>query len=216
MTGQTEEQTFTSLVLGANGLVGCALVNQLLLDDRYSQVRCLVRKPLVAKKYHDPEQKLQPVVIDFDNLDDYQGYFSVDHVYVCLGTTIKKAKSRHAFRKVDFEYVHAAAQISGLHNVRSFVWVSSVGANAQSSNFYLRVKGELEHAIFSLSEPSHSFAVRPSLLLGDRQESRIAERCGIALSKILSPLLIGALAKYKPIAAYDVAAKMISLQIFTD
>lgn len=205
---------YKALVLGASGLVGQSLVTELLHDQRYSEVRCLVRKPMYASSFNDPNRKLQPLVIDFDKLDDYQGYFSVDHVYVCLGTTIKKAKSRSAFRKVDFEYVHAAAQTAGLHDVKSFVWISSVGANAQSPNFYLKVKGELENAIFSMSSLEHAFAVRPSLLLGDRQEARVAEKCGIAVAQALSPFLIGKLAKYRPIEAVDVAQKMISLQVF--
>lgn len=207
-------QPYKALVLGASGLVGQSLVAELLKDQRYSEVRCLVRKPMSAARFSDPVGKLQPLVINFDELDEYQGYFSVDHVYVCLGTTIKKAKSRSAFRKVDFEYVHAAAQIAGLHYVKSFVWISSVGASAQSTNFYLKVKGELENAIFSMSSLEHAFAVRPSLLLGDRQESRLAEKWGIAVAQVLSPLLMGKLAKYKPIEAIDVAKKMISLQVF--
>jgi uncharacterized protein YbjT (DUF2867 family) len=207
-------QGYKALVLGASGLVGQSLVAELLKDERYMEVRCLVRKPMPAANFNDPRGKLQPLVINFDELDDYQGYFSVDHVYVCLGTTIKKAKSRSAFRKVDFEYVHAAAQISGLHDVKSFVWISSVGANAHSSSFYLKVKGELENAIFSMSSLEHAFAVRPSLLLGERQESRLAEQCGIAIAQVLSPFLIGKLAKYKPVKAIDVSRKMVSLQVF--
>jgi uncharacterized protein YbjT (DUF2867 family) len=203
-----------ALVLGASGLVGQSLLAELLKDERYSEVRCLVRKPISASSFNDPRGILQPLVINFDELDEYQGYFSVDHVYVCLGTTIKKAKSRSAFRKVDFEYVHAAAQIAGLHHVKSFVWISSVGANAQSNSFYLKVKGELENAIFSMSSLEQAFAVRPSLLLGDREESRMAEKCGIAIAHIISPFLIGKLAKYKPISAGDVAKKMMSLQVF--
>jgi len=81
----------SAMVLGATGLVGRTLVNMLLQDRRYSEVTCLVRKPLSSQMFKDRYNRLKPVVIDFDHLQDYQGYFSVDHVYCCLGTTLKKA-----------------------------------------------------------------------------------------------------------------------------
>lgn len=205
----------TALVLGATGLVGKALVTQLLNDNRYSQVTCLIRRPFAAADFEDKTNKLQPVVIDFEQLDDMQGYFAVDHVYVCLGTTIKKAGTKAAFRKIDFEYVHAAAQIASLQRVKSFVWISSVGANAKSGNFYLRVKGELENAIFAIPNLQNAFAVRPSLLLGERQESRVAEQLGILAGRIIAKLLIGRLEKYRPIDAQDVAHQMIGLHSFS-
>ena len=204
----------TALVLGTTGLVGKTLVEQLCRDHRYQSVTCLLRKPLAKDFFTGRADKVQPIVVDFDNLQDYQGYFGVDHVYVCLGTTIKKAGSKSAFRKVDFEYVHVAAQLARAQRARSFVWISSVGANAKSHNFYLKVKGELENAIIGMSGLENASAVRPSLLLGDRGEMRPAEKLGSLLSPFLSPLLVGVLSKYKPVKAADVAAQMIRLQVF--
>lgn len=202
----------TALILGATGLVGSHLLKLLLRDERYGQITCLLRKPLPGNVTTGFEHKLQPVVIDFEYLQDYAGYFTVDHVYVCLGTTIKKAGSKKAFRKIDFEYVHAAAQLARSHNAGSFVWISSVGADAKSPNFYLRVKGELENAIFNLSGLENAATVRPSLLLGERQESRPAERLGIVLAPLISPLLCGPFKKYRPVEALTVARQMINLQ----
>ncbi|NCP63329.1 MAG: NAD(P)H-binding protein [Paraglaciecola sp.] len=206
--------TFDALVLGATGLVGQALINQLLGDERYGQVTCLLRRPLHARMFRGDTQKLQPIVVDFDRLDDYQGYFGASHIYVCLGTTIKQAGSRSAFRKVDYEYVHVAAQLARAQRAKSFVWISSVGADAKSSNFYLRVKGELESAIMGMSGLDHAAAVRPSLLLGQRPDHRPGEALAIRLAPYYSPFLRGRLAKYKPIAAENVAAQMIALQHF--
>ena len=203
-----------ALVLGASGLVGSALVALLLDDARYKKVTCLVRKPLQNSDFDDPAGKLEPIVIDYQELEDYQGYFRAEHIYVCLGTTIKKAASKAAFRKVDFEYVFIAAQLARAQRARSFVWISTVGANAKSGSFYLRVKGELENAIFALSGLDNASAVRPSLLLGERQDSRLAEYLGIQFTQLISPLMLGPLAKYKPISAQDVAAQMITLQQF--
>lgn len=204
----------SALVMGATGLVGNALVSQLLADERYSAVTCLLRRPLASATFADPSNKLQPVVIPFEALDDYAGYFAVDHVYVCLGTTLKKAGSKAAFRRVDFELVHACAQIAAQQQVDSFVWVSSVGADAKSRQFYLRVKGELENAIFSMPHMPHASAVRPSLLLGERPETRPAEQLGIWLGTLIAPLMRGPLEKYRPIHAADVAAQMIAQQRF--
>tara|TARA_B110000503_G_scaffold142816_1_gene241101 strand:+ start:1624 stop:2247 length:624 start_codon:yes stop_codon:yes gene_type:complete len=204
----------TALVLGASGLVGKTLVEQLCQDHRYQTVTCLVRKPLSLDFFCASADKVQPIVVDFENLQDYQGYFGCQHIYVCLGTTIKKAGSKGAFRKVDFEYVHVAAQLARAQRAVSFVWISSVGANAKSHNFYLRVKGELENAIIGMSGLDNACAVRPSLLLGEREEMRPAEKLASVISPFLSPLLVGGLMKYKPVQAADVAAQMIRLQVF--
>ncbi|MFT5840491.1 MAG: hypothetical protein ACI9UT_003004 [Flavobacteriales bacterium] len=204
----------TALVLGATGLVGKTLVEQLCRDHRYQTVTCLVRKPLSKDFFSGNTNKVEPIVVDLESLEDYQGYFGCQHIFVCLGTTIKKSGSKSAFRKVDFEYVHVAAQLARAQRARSFVWISSVGANAKSNNFYLRVKGELENAIIGMSGLNNASAVRPSLLLGERKEMRPAEKLASVLSPFLSPLLRGRLIKYKPVQAADVAAQMIRLQVF--
>ena len=204
----------TALVLGATGLVGKTLVEQLCRDPRYQTITCLVRKPLSNDFFATDSAKVQPIVIDFENLQDYQGYFGCQHIYVCLGTTIKKAGNKSAFRKVDFEYVHVAAQLARAQRAVSFVWISCVGANAKSNNFYLRVKGELENALIGMSGLDNASAVRPSLLLGERGEIRPAEKLASILSPLLSSLLVGKLSKYKPVDAFDVAAQMIRLQVF--
>lgn len=204
----------TALVLGATGLVGKALVRQLLLDPRYDSITILVRRPVPASLFSDPLGKLTPLVIDFEQLQDYQGYFSVNHVYCCLGTTLKQAGSKAAFRKVDFEYIHVAAQLTRAQRADSFVWISSVGADAKSSNFYLRVKGELEDALMRMPQLPNASAVRPSLLLGERNESRPLEAFGQMIAPVLGVFMAGPLKKYRPVSATEVAHKMITLQEF--
>ena len=206
--------TYKALVLGASGLVGKALVNQLCQDERYSQVTCLVRSPLSKSQYRDPLNKIQAIVIDFEELQDYQGYFSVEHVYCCLGTTIKQAGSQSNFRRVDFQFVHVAAQLTRAQRAKSFVWISSVGANAKSRSFYLKVKGELENAILRMPQLDNAAAVRPSFLLGHRAQKRTAESVGINIVKLLSPIMLGSLAKYRPVSAEQVAHQMTQLHVF--
>lgn len=201
----------TALLLGATGLVGKELMQLLLHDTRYEKVVCLTRKPFAGTFIQNHDEKFVSVVVDFENLNEYADYFECDHVYVCLGTTIRQAGSQEAFRRVDFDYVLKSAQLAKQHNCQSFVWISSVGSSAKSNNFYLKVKGELEEAIADIQE-FKAKPVQPSLLLGDRAEFRFGEWLGIGLSKVLSPLFRGPLAKYKPIAAVDVAKQMISLQ----
>lgn len=204
----------TALILGATGLVGKELLKALLNDSRYSMVTCFLRRPLSAKSFEHHEDEIQPIVIDFDTMDDYASYFDVDHVYVCLGTTIKIAGSQEAFRKVDYDYAAKAAQLSADNGAKSFAWVSSVGANAKSGNFYLRVKGELEDAIFSMSGLAHKSCVQPSLLVGKRNDYRFGECIGIRIFSWLEPLMIGPLRKYRPIAATEVAKQMMSQQLW--
>jgi nucleoside-diphosphate-sugar epimerase len=205
---------YSAIVLGSTGLVGRALVNQLCKDPRYERITCLVRAPMVNADFHDPQNKIEPLVIDYEKFQDYQGYFTVDHVYCCLGTTIKNAGSQKAFRRVDFEFVHVAAQLARAQRAKSFVWISSLGANAKSKNFYLRVKGELENAILTMPQLENAAAVRPSLLVGKRKETRNGESFAIKVLQTLSPLMKGSLAKYKPVHAVQVASQMIKLQVF--
>jgi uncharacterized protein YbjT (DUF2867 family) len=203
---------YTATVVGATGLVGRSLVQQLLVSPSYQEVTCLVRRPLGMTEFYDPDNKLRPLVIDFDLLQDYQGYFSVDHVYCCLGTTMKKAGSRAAFRYVDFQLVHVCAQLARAQRANGFVWVSSIGANAKSKNFYLKVKGELERSILTMPQLEYAAAVRPSLLIGERHEYRRAEQLGLLFAKYFPFVFVGPLKKFKPVTADHVALQMIQLQ----
>lgn len=205
----------TALVLGATGLVGNELIGLLAQDSRYSRVTCLIRSKHGVVQDTDKIQWIEVDFADFTNqTQSGMSHFAVDHVYVCLGTTIKTAGSQKAFREIDFDLVYAAAQKALQQSVQSFVWISSVGADASSRNFYLHVKGQLEDAIFSLTGYTHFATVRPSLLLGQRKEWRLAEKIGTTLAPFYSPLLEGSLSKYKPIQANDVAKNMILQQRF--
>ncbi|WP_134685131.1 oxidoreductase [Brevibacillus migulae] len=193
----------TALVAGATGLIGGHLVKQLLDNPAYEKIIAISRRPLGLQ-----HEKLDHRLIDFNQLEQADELFQVDSVFCCLGTTIKKAQSQEAFRVVDYEYPLSLGRMAKNHGVSNFLLVSSMGANAQSSIFYSRVKGELEEQLIQLDLPSlHIF--RPSLLLGDRQEFRFGEKAGELLAKPLSALLIGKWRKYRPIEAGRVARAMV-------
>jgi uncharacterized protein YbjT (DUF2867 family) len=193
----------TALLIGASGLIGSELLRLLLESDAYQRVTILVRKPLPIE-----HEKLQQVVVDFNDLEAYESHFYVDDVFSCLGTTMKKAKSRQSFIKVDYEYTMRAAALAEKCHVKSFLTVSSIGANPQSPFFYNRVKGETEEALQRLAIKSlHIF--RPSLLLGHRQEFRLAEKTAEWVLCRLPFLFVGRWRKYKPIAAKTVALAML-------
>ena len=197
--------TQRALVAGATGLVGRELIARLLADARYAQVHVLARRPLAIA---DP--KLSVHVVDFEFLDDARTAFDVDHVFCCLGTTLRQAGSRDAFRRVDYDYVLDLAQRAADAGVAHFVWISVVGAQPRSPAFYSRVKGALEVAIAHLPLRRWT-AVRPSLLLGDRVEHRTGESLAAAVFSPVSRFMVGPLRRYRPIHAADVAAAMIAV-----
>lgn len=190
-----------ALLVGATGLVGGFLLARLLAHPQYSNVEVWVRRSLPQR---DP--KLGQKIVDFSNLPSQQVH--ADHVFCCLGTTIRKAGSEAAFREVDHDYPLALARLARAGGAKKFLMVSALGADAASSLFYNRVKGEAENAIAALDLPGVWF-FRPSLLLGPRAENRPGERIGAVVGKLVAPLLIGGLRKYRPIHADAVAAAMV-------
>lgn len=191
-----------ALVAGATGMVGAELCRQLLDDRRFSPVVVLARRqPAVA------EPPLQVEIVDFDRIGEWDPSVPIDTVFCALGTTIKKAGSEAAFRAVDHDLVLEMARLAQRGNARHFIFVSSLGADPQSKVFYLRVKGEAEEAVKALGLP-HAVALRPSFLEGEREEPRAGEKAARAVGRLLKPLLLGPLEKYRPTPASKVAQAM--------
>ena len=190
----------TSLIVGATGLTGKALLHNLLEADEYDKVMVLVRKPISISN-----EKLIQRVVDFDKLYVYKEQFIADDVFCCLGTTIKKAKTKEAFKKVDLQYPLEIARLTKENGARQFLVISAMGANPKSSVFYSQAKGLMESELQKIGfDTLHIF--RPSMLLGNRDEFRLGEKVGIVLFKLLSWLFVGSLKKYKAIHT-DVVAK---------
>lgn len=193
----------TALVFGATGLTGSQLTKVLLEDDRYSHVRIFSRHPV--DHYHP---KLEVVVNDLNDIRGLSSEIKGDEVFCCLGTTMKKAGSKKSFERIDLEIPLEIASVAKRNGVGKYLVISSIGANPKSRNFYLNVKGRLEEELKNIGFRQLS-VFRPSMLLGDRQETRLGESAGKLFFKVFSFAFIGPLKKYKGIKAETVARAMI-------
>lgn len=192
-----------ALVVGATGLVGSQLVQTLLDAEEYSKVIIWVRRP--TRITHE---KLEEVNIDYEKLEEQPIDPGIDTVFCCLGTTIKKAKTKEAFKKVDFDYPFILAQKAKNARISYFSVISAMGANEKSSLFYSQTKGQLEAALRDIGFRRLSI-FRPSLLLGRRDEFRLGEGvAAVLMSKILPFMFHGPLKRYRPIKGAVVAKAM--------
>jgi uncharacterized protein YbjT (DUF2867 family) len=191
-----------AVLLGASGLVGGFCLRALLAEPWYIRIILLNRRELPLEAHPRLEQK----IVNFESFTptDFSG---ADDVFCALGTTIRKAGSQEAFRRVDLDYPLAAAAAAREAGARQFVLCSSVGADAKAKNFYLRVKGELEQGIGNLGF-SAVHILRPSLLLGKRNQSRPAEGLGQVAAPLFAFAMIGGLRRYRAIAAETVGQAM--------
>lgn len=180
----------TAIILGATGLVGEQCLQALLASPHYTSVLAVVRKPLEIK-----HPKLKCLVVDFENLAGYKAELKGEDVYCAFGTTIAKAGSQAAFRKVDFDYPRQLAEMAVWNGAKKFILISSMGADANSAIFYSRVKGELEEAL-KIMPFEALFILRPSILMGDRKEKRPGEAVARFVADKFSFLFAGPLRKY--------------------
>ena len=195
----------TAIIIGSTGLTGYHLLRKLISSDVYDKVICFVRN---TSKLSHP--KLTQYIVDFDKPESYQDLIEGNDMFCCLGTTIKHAGSQEAFEKVDLHYPLQFAKAAVIKGVKQFSIISSIGANPQSNNFYLRTKGKCEEGLRTLSFQSTSI-FRPSLLIGNRKEFRLGEKIGEFIMRGLSIFLIGKLRKYRPVKSKDVADAMFQI-----
>ena len=194
--------TKRAIIAGASGLIGSSLLDLLLSQPGYDEVLVLVRREFPVN-----HPKLRKLVIDFSKLSEYAASIKGDAIFCCIGTTRKKTPDVNEYRKIDHDYALQLAEISKMNKISQYHFVSSIGADASSSVFYTRLKGETENDIIKTGLPGiHIY--RPSFLTGDRSEHRPEEKFVSLLIKIINPLLFGSLKKYKSIAASTVARVM--------
>jgi uncharacterized protein YbjT (DUF2867 family) len=193
--------TKTALLAGSTGLIGGQLLQLLLNDQRYASVIAISRTPLTVA-----HPKLLNVVCELKDVTAHREQLKADDVFCCLGTTIKKAKSKEAFRAVDFEAPLALAKMAKEQGAQKYLLVSSLGANKDSGIFYNQVKGEVEAAVQQVGLPSLHI-VRPSLLLGPRQEERSGEDAAKIFYKLFGFLVPE---KYQAIESIKIARALLA------
>lgn len=196
----------TAVVLGATGLVGQEVVKELCRREEYSEVTAITRTRLTIN-----HQKLINKIIDFDYLEGMH-LGLVDDVYCCLGTTMKKAGSKAAFRKVDLDYPLQFASLAKKNNVRQFLVISAMGADPSSPFYYNKVKGLMEEQLKEMNLAGLQI-FRPSLLLGDREEFRFGESIGAKVMTLAGWAMVGPLRTYKAVRAEQVALAMVEKAI---
>ena len=190
----------TALIAGASGLVGGHLLGQLLEDGAWDCVLSIGRREVELE-----HPRLQQRITDFADPSTLADLSPVEDAFCCLGTTIRKAGSRAAFRAIDHDAVIAVAQAVHTAGARRFLHVTALGASPRSRVFYNRVKGETERDVAAIGFAS-AVAFRPSILDGDRPESRLGEQLGLVAMRTAAPLL----GKYRPTHAEDVASAMVA------
>lgn len=196
------EQKIAALI-GASGLIGNEILSLLTNDHLYKEIWVITRRPLSIQ-----HPKVKEKIIDFADQAAYRlSLQGADHIFCAIGTTQKKVKGdKTAYRKIDYDIPVNAAKWGAELGISHFSLVSSIGANDQSSNFYLKLKGEVETEISKLAIPSIAI-YQPSMLLGKRKEFRLAENISKQLFKPLSFLVPS---NYKPIQGADVAKAMVN------
>lgn len=197
----------TALIAGASGLIGKELIQKLVNSDQYRLIYSLVRK-----KSGNVHEKIRELVIDFDTISQLKFDEPIHDVFCTLGTTMKQAGSRRNFKKVDYEYVVALANAGKKAGASKFLVVSAMGANPKSSIFYNRVKGMTEEALKNIGI-KELVILQPSLLLGERSETRTGEKLSAFIMKAFNFLIPD---NYKAIPAEKVALSMLKMALKTN
>ncbi len=195
--------TMHATIIGSTGLIGSHLLNLLINNPDYSTVRILIRRPL---EFSHP--KLEKKLVDFNDKESFRlALEGTEVIFCCIGTTMKKMKGdKEAYRKIDYDIAVQAAQLGKANGCEKFVLVSAVGADSNSRNFYLKLKGETEEAV-QASGIESVYILRPSLLIGNRKEFRAGEKLATWLMPLFAFLLP---ARYRPVKASEVAKAMVN------
>ena len=195
----------TAIILGSTGLTGSILLEKLLNDDRYETIKLFSRSKI---------ENLPSKVIQFTGnlfeLEQFKTNFTGDEVYCCIGTTAKKTPDKTVYKSIDYGIPVASAKLAKENGIKTFLVISSVGANPKSTVFYSKTKGEMERDVLA-KKTENTHILQPSIIEGNRDETRIGERFGLAIFKLLQPLFFGKLKKYKITKAEHIAQAMIKL-----
>ena len=195
----------TAIVFGSTGLIGGHLVNQLIQDNYYTKIKIFVRSQTSINN-----EKVEVINIDFNNLGNHKTEITGDDCFFCIGTTKQNSPDKNDYQKVELDIPKEIAQIAKANLIKSFIFISSIYANPNSSGNYVKFKGLVEEELKRLNF-SKLGILRPSFLMGKRKENRVGEKIGILTLSVLSPLLFGPFKKMRPISSEIVAKAMIKI-----
>jgi uncharacterized protein YbjT (DUF2867 family) len=196
-------KTKTVIVAGSSGLIGKEVVRQLIQDSAYKEIILLVRR-----KSGTANPKIKEILFDFSQESYFLENIEADQLFICIGTTMKKAKTKENFKEVDLLIPVKLGRLAKTLRINQISVISAMGANSRSLLFYNKVKGEMERDLMALQIP-HLTILRPSLLIGEREEFRFGERLA---EKMYMALPIFFPKKFKPIHASDVAKVMVHVK----
>ncbi len=189
----------TAIILGATGLTGSHLLDLLIHSNDYEKIKVFTRR--TTGKAHP---KLQEIVCDILNLEKFADNFTADQVFCCIGTTKAKTPDKNLYHAIDYGIPLSAANLAEQNNIKTFSVISAIGANANSSIFYSRTKGEMEQSVLECNIPN-ILIYRPSIIFGQREDKRMAEKIGTYIIKTFQIFMIGKLKKYRAISGKDLA-----------
>ncbi|PIB39280.1 NAD(P)H-binding protein [Maribacter sp. 4G9] len=195
----------SAIILGATGLTGSALLQVLLEDDRYGTLKLFSRRPLNISA-----DKIEEHLGDVLDLERFKPVFKADEVFCCIGTTKSKTPDRELYRKIDFGIPVEAARMCKANGIDTFIVISAMGADPNSTFFYNKIKGEMEEAVLDIDVPK-THILQPSLISGQRKEKRVGEWLAKKLFKVFEVLFIGALRKYRSVHPSEIAKCMLLL-----
>jgi uncharacterized protein YbjT (DUF2867 family) len=195
----------TAIILGASGLTGGILLQKLIEDDRYEHIKLFSRS-----KIEGVHNKASQYIGDLLKLEEFEADFTADEVYCCIGTTTKKTPDKDLYRQIDYGIPVSAAKLSKINDIRTFLVMSSMGANLKSNVSYSKMKGEMERDVVQ-QRIENTFILRPSLIGGERKEHRLLEKIALSVFKIIQPLFRGSFKHYKIIEPEHIAQTMINL-----
>ena len=196
----------TAILFGATGLVGKQLLKLLIENKEYHKIKIFLRKDIIIK-----HPKIEKYVIDFNELEKHKDEIVGDDCFFAIGTTKKLSPNKSDYINIEFNLPVKISKIAKDNYVKSFLYISSGGANPNSRNLYLQNKGKAEKEIINLSF-EFTAIIQPSLLLGNRKENRIGERIAKFIFKNLSFIFIGKLRPFKAIHARNVARAVMYIK----
>ncbi len=193
----------TAIIIGATGFVGNRLLQKLIKDDRYETIKLFSRS-----KIESLPTKVKQFIGDILDLDQFSTDFTGDDMFCCIGTTAKKTPDKTLYRKIDYGIPVSAAKLAKVNHIDTFLVISAIGADKNSNVFYTKTKGEMEQGVLE-QNLNKTYILRPAIIGGERDENRTLEKMGLVVFKLIQPVLVGKLKKYRIVNAETIAQAML-------